>query len=70
MNITDIDDKTIRDSQNNGKSLKEFTSFYTEGFFKDRDILNIIPADYYPRATDYIKEMLEMIEILIEKGIA
>jgi len=70
MNITDIDDKTIHDSQNNGKSLKEFTSFYTEGFFKDRDILNIIPADYYPRATDYIKEMLEMIEILIEKGIA
>lgn len=70
MNITDIDDKTIRDSQNQGKKLKEFTSFYTEGFFKDRDKLNIIPADYYPRATDYIKEMLEMIEILIKKGVA
>ena len=70
MNITDVDDKTIRDSQAQGKNLKDFTSLYTEGFFKDRDILNIIPANHYPRATDYIKEMLEMIEILIEKGFA
>ena len=45
MNLTDIDDKTIRDSQKEGKSLKEFTEFYTEEFYKDRDVLNIIPAD-------------------------
>lgn len=68
MNITDVDDKTIRDSKEEGKTLKEFTEFYTEGFFKDRDILNIIPPDKYTKATDYIGEMVKMIEQLIEKG--
>jgi len=70
MNITDIDDKTIRDSILAGKTLKEFTEFYTEGFYKDRDALNIIPADIYTKATDYVKEMLELTEKLIEKGYA
>lgn len=68
MNITDIDDKTIRDSQKNTKSLKEFTEFYTNEFYKDRDMLNIIPALVYPKATDYIDEMVHVIEELIKKG--
>ncbi|MCC6323974.1 cysteine--tRNA ligase [Candidatus Nomurabacteria bacterium] len=68
MNITDIDDKTIRDSQKNGQSLREFTEFYTNEFYKDRDMLNIIPADSYPMATEYIDEMVKIIEKLIEKG--
>ena len=42
MNITDIDDKTIRDSQKSGKSLKEFTEFYTLEFTKDLAKLNIL----------------------------
>jgi cysteinyl-tRNA synthetase len=70
MNITDVDDKTIRDSISQGKTLKEFTEFYTEEFFKDRDSLNIIPPDKYTKATDYIDEMVKMIEKLIEKGYA
>jgi cysteinyl-tRNA synthetase len=70
MNLTDIDDKTIRDSQKASKSLKEFTEFYTEEFFKDRDMLNILPADVYPKATDYIDEMVAIIETLLEKGFA
>ncbi len=70
MNLTDIDDKTIRDSQKNGQTLKEFTEFYTKEFFKDRDMLHIIPADVYPKATDYIDEMVKIIERLIEKGFA
>lgn len=70
MNITDIDDKTIRDSQAAGKSLKEFTEFYTEGFYVDRDALNIIPAKKYTEATDYVDEMVALIEKLLEKGIA
>ncbi|MDE2031026.1 MAG: cysteine--tRNA ligase [Patescibacteria group bacterium] len=70
MNITDVDDKTIRDSKINNKSLKDFTEFYTEEFFKDRDILNIIPPDKYTKATDYIDEMVSMIEQLLEKGYA
>lgn len=70
MNITDIDDKTIRDSILAGKTLKEFTEFYTLGFYMDRDTLNIIPADTYTKATDYVKEMLELTERLIDKGYA
>lgn len=45
MNITDIDDKTIRDSQKAGKSLKDFTEFYTEQFLLDLKKLFIVPAD-------------------------
>jgi len=70
MNITDIDDKTIRDSIKEGKSLKEFTEFYTDEFYKDRDSLNIVPADIYTKATDYVKEMLELTEKLIENEYA
>jgi cysteinyl-tRNA synthetase len=70
MNITDIDDKTIRDSQAQGKTLKEFTEFYTEAFFVDRDMLNIEPAIKYTKATDYIIEMIEIIKTLLEKGYA
>ncbi|MEK7586207.1 MAG: cysteine--tRNA ligase [Patescibacteria group bacterium] len=68
MNITDIDDKTIRDSIIEEKTLKEFTEFYTEEFYKDRDALNIIPADKYTKATDYVKEMLELTEKLVENS--
>ncbi len=70
MNITDIDDKTIRDSILQNKSLKEFTEFYTEEFYKDRDTLHIQPADLYTKATDYIDEMVSMTETLLEKGYA
>ncbi len=70
MNITDIDDKTIRDSQKEGKTLKEFTEFYTNEFFKDRDALHIMPATTYPKATEYIQQMVVMIETLIAKGFA
>ena len=44
MNITDMDDKTIRDAVAAKKSLKEFTAFYTKEFFKDLKSLNILPA--------------------------
>jgi cysteinyl-tRNA synthetase len=70
MNITDVDDKTIRDSIAQDKTLKEFTEFYTEGFFTDRDSLNIIPPTTYTKATDYIGEMVAMVEQLLAKGYA
>lgn len=70
MNITDVDDKTIRDSQAQGKKLSELTEFYTEEFYKDRDALNIIHAEKYTKATDFINEMVQIIETLIEKGFA
>ena len=70
MNITDVDDKTIRESQKENKSLKEFTEFYTEALFKDRDSLNIIRADTYTKATEYIPQMIKIIETLLEKDYA
>ncbi len=70
MNITDVDDKTIRDSQKENKTLKEFTDYYTKEFFKDMNLLNIEKFEVYPRATEHIKEMVELIKKLIEKGYA
>ncbi len=68
MNLTDVDDKTIRDSKAAGKSLREFTDFFIEEFYKDRDMLHIIPASLYTRATDYIDEMVALIEKLVQSG--
>ena len=70
MNITDVDDKTIKTSIEKGQSLKEFTEYYTSLFFTERDLLNILPVTKYTKATDYIKEMLEMIKELTDKGFA
>ncbi len=70
MNLTDVDDKTIRDSQKEGKSLKEFTEFYTEEFFKDIKSLNILTPTKFTKATDYIDEMVNIIKKLLEKGLA
>ncbi len=70
MNLTDVDDKTIRDSQKEGKSLKEFTEFYTEKFYEDIKSLNIIPPEKFTKATDYISEMVEIIKKLLDKELA
>jgi len=70
MNITDVDDKTIKRSNDEGKTLSDLTQSYTELFFQDLNWLRILPADNYPKATDHIPEMIEIIEKLIEKGFA
>jgi len=70
MNITDVDDKTIRDSQKAGKTLKEFTDFYEEAFLHDLDTLNIRLPDIMPRATEHIPEMVGLIGRLQESGFA
>ena len=68
MNITDIDDKTIRRSQEEKRPLIEFTNEYSEAFFEDLKTLNMIPAHQYPRATEFIPQMIETIEMLESKG--
>jgi cysteinyl-tRNA synthetase len=68
MNITDIDDKTIRKSIEEKKELKAFTTKYVDAFFEDIKTLNILPAHQYPRATDFVDEMISMTTDLIEKG--
>lgn len=70
MNITDVDDKTILKARKQNLSLREYTEIYTQKFFEDRDTLKIIPAHQYPRATDHIPAMIEMISKLLEKGYA
>jgi cysteinyl-tRNA synthetase len=70
MNITDIDDKTIRDSGKEGVSLKVFTDRYTQSFFQGLNTLKIRPATVYPRATEYISEMIQFIRKLLQKGAA
>lgn len=70
MNITDIDDKTIRDSQKSGKSLKEFTEYYTREFLADCEKLAIIPADNIKPISELIEDMGEIIDTLIKKGYA
>ena len=70
MNLTDIDDKTIKGSQKQGIPLREFTDFYVKAFFEDIKTLNIMPADVYPKATDNIAEMIAIIKALMAKGVA
>lgn len=70
QNLTDVDDKTIRASLEQGLPLREYTKTYIDAFFADLAKLNIEPAEHYPAATDYIPEMIALIETLVEKGYA
>jgi cysteinyl-tRNA synthetase len=70
MNLTDVDDKTIRDSRQAGLPLGEFTKKYKDAFFKDLETLRIEPAEEYPAATDHIPEMIDLVQTLIDKGVA
>lgn len=70
MNITDVDDKTIRDSAASGKTLKEFTKHYTELFFKDWETLNLKKPDHVIFATDEIDAMIDLVQRLLDQGFA
>lgn len=70
MNLTDVDDKTIKGANAEKVPLVEYTAKYKKSFFDDLDALNIERAEFYPSATEHIKEMIAMIKILLEKGIA
>lgn len=70
MNITDVEDKIIRKSREQGKSLEAFTEGYRKAFFEDLVSLNIRKADEYPDATKTIKEMVRIVKTLMDKGYA
>jgi len=70
MNITDIEDKTIRNSGQAGQTLKEYTDHYTGVFFRGLDLLNIKRATAHPRATVYVPQMIDFIKGLEELGYA
>lgn len=70
MNLTDVDDKIIKKANQEGKSAREVAEFYIKEFFSDIEKLKIKPATYYPRATEFMSDMIDMIKKLEEKGIA
>ena len=70
MNLTDVDDKTIRGARAAGVSLREYTEPFTRAFFAGIRTLRIEPAAHYPRATDHIPEMVAIIKGLLDKGAA
>jgi cysteinyl-tRNA synthetase len=72
MNITDVDDKTIRGASEAKVALQEFTKQFKDAFFEDAGTLRIKRADEYPSATDprYLQKMIAMISALISKGLA
>lgn len=70
MNLTDIDDKIINKANEQKIPIKEFTEKYAKAFFADLEKLNILPADVYPRATESIDSMVDLIQKLLDKGIA
>ncbi len=67
-NITDVDDKTIRRSQEEKMPLGEFTAKWTEKFHADCDALNMLPPDIEPSAVEHIPQQIELIVKLLEKG--
>ena len=70
MNLTDVDDKTIRGSREKGLALDAFTQPFKTAFFDDLKTLNIEPAEHYPAATGHIGEMIALIRTLFDKGYA
>jgi cysteinyl-tRNA synthetase len=70
MNLTDVDDKTIRGAMAAGISLDAYTAPYKAMFFEDLKVLNIEPAEHYPAATDHIAEVIALIERLMARGLA
>lgn len=70
MNLTDVDDKTIRNARAAGLELREYTAKFIEAFEVDRQLLNLENPEYLVRATDHIPEMVQLIQTLLEKGYA
>lgn len=69
-NLTDVDDKTIQRSQEEGKSLREVTEHWTQVFHHDCERFNMLKPQIEPKATDHIEEQIEMISKLLDKGFA
>ncbi|HZB97881.1 MAG TPA: cysteine--tRNA ligase [Candidatus Sulfotelmatobacter sp.] len=69
MNLTDVEDKIIRNALKDGRTLDEETAPHIAGFFEDLEALGIRPAHHYPRATEYIDAMVDLIVRLQERGV-
>ncbi len=70
MNLTDIEDKAITTARKKGKTLKELTEYYARIFFEDMEELNLLPADVFPRATQHVPEIIDIIKKMMANGYA
>ncbi len=70
MNLTDVDDRTIKAARAAGKRLAEHTEPFAQAFFEDRDYLRIRPAHVYPRATQAVPAMVALVARLLDRGVA
>lgn len=70
MNLTDVDDKTIRGAIAQNITLEQYVEPFVKAFFEDLSTLHIEKVEHYPAATQYIPQMIEMIQKLMDKGMA
>jgi len=70
QNFTDVDDRIITKAKETGLSTREVADKYIQAYFEDMSKLNVMEADVYPRATDHISDMLELIKKIEENGYA
>jgi cysteinyl-tRNA synthetase len=70
MNLTDVDDKIIKRANERGLTITQVTNPVIEIFHRDREYLRIERAEAYPRATEFIPQMIALVETLIERGVA
>jgi cysteinyl-tRNA synthetase len=70
MNLTDVDDKIIRRAFDQGKTITQVTEPVIEIFHRDREYLRIQRAEQYPRATEFIPQMIALVQRLVDRGVA
>ncbi|MEA3391548.1 MAG: cysteine--tRNA ligase [Candidatus Marinimicrobia bacterium] len=70
MNLTDVDDKIIKKCAETHTSIDDYTEIYKQAFFNDLETLNIEKAEHYPSATKHIPEMVDLVQSLLDKGLA
>jgi cysteinyl-tRNA synthetase len=70
MNLTDVDDKTIQGAHKAGVPLAEYTEPFIRTFLRDLETLHIERVESFPRATEHVPEMIELISSLVDKGYA
>jgi cysteinyl-tRNA synthetase len=68
QNFTDVDDKIINRAKAEGKKVEEISEKYIDSYFRDFGGLNVMRADHHPKATEHIKEMIQLIDGLIKSG--
>ncbi|SEN59935.1 cysteine--tRNA ligase [Lihuaxuella thermophila] len=70
QNFTDVDDRLIQASKETGVPVPEIAERFIQAYFEDMDALGVERADFHPRATEHIAEMIEAVQVLLDNGYA